>query len=63
MEVTCSKEIETYIKNTVSKVQNEFESDIFGFGSAFHRKYPKEWHKVKHNWNDIFFKGGFSGES
>ncbi|NMA85929.1 MAG: Ger(x)C family spore germination protein [Tissierellia bacterium] len=59
MEVTCSKEIETYIKNTVSKVQNEFESDIFGFGSAFHRKYPKEWHKVKHNWNDIFSKADF----
>lgn len=36
------------------KAQNEFRVDIFGFGDIFHRKYPEEWAKIKHNWNEIF---------
>lgn len=30
------------------------KADIFGFGEAVHRSYPKEWRKLKENWNDIF---------
>lgn len=62
VEEACSKEIKKRIEDTILKVQREFESDIFGFGSAFHRKYPKEWHKVKDNWNDIFSKSDFQVE-
>ncbi|CAN7243419.1 Ger(x)C family spore germination protein [Paenibacillus sp. LjRoot153] len=29
-------------------------SDIFGFGEAFHRKYPRQWAQWKANWNQKF---------
>lgn len=54
MEKACSEEIKKELSSTILKVQKEFKSDIFGFGSVFHRKYPKEWAKIKDNWNDIF---------
>jgi spore germination protein KC len=39
---------------TVKKVQGDLKTDILGFGSAFERKYPKEWEKVKDDWEKIF---------
>ncbi len=48
--------IENEIKMAVDKVQKEFNSDIFGFGSVFNKKYPKEWNKIKDNWESIFPK-------
>lgn len=48
--------IEKEIKMAVDKVQKEFKSDIFGFGSAFNRKYPKEWKKIKDDWENLFPK-------
>lgn len=48
--------IEKEIKMAVDKVQKEFKSDIFGFGSAFNKKYPKEWKKIKDDWEDLFPK-------
>jgi spore germination protein KC len=35
------------------KVQ-EMGIDVFGFANAFHRKYPKEWAKVKDHWKEKF---------
>lgn len=29
-------------------------SDIFGFGEAFHRSFPREWHSLKKEWPDKF---------
>jgi spore germination protein KC len=29
-------------------------ADIFGFGTAVHRKYPKEWKNMKEQWNTLF---------
>lgn len=48
--------IENEIKLAVDKVQKEFSSDIFGFGSALNKKYPEEWDKIKDNWESIFPK-------
>ena len=28
--------------------------DILGFAEEFHRKYPREWKKVKKDWDEIF---------
>ncbi|MCW1941529.1 Ger(x)C family spore germination C-terminal domain-containing protein [Bacillus anthracis] len=30
--------------------------DAFVFADAFHRKYPKEWNKVKDHWDKFFPK-------
>lgn len=54
LEDACSYAIEKGVRSTFMKAQNEFRVDIFGFGDIFHRKYPEEWAKIKHNWNEIF---------
>lgn len=41
-------------EEALKKTQNELETDIFGFGEAIHRKYPKLWDKLKDNWNNEF---------
>lgn len=46
--------IEMEIKMAVDKAQKEFRSDILGFGSAFSKKYPKEWNEIKGKWESIF---------
>ncbi|MFC0270549.1 Ger(x)C family spore germination protein [Metabacillus herbersteinensis] len=53
------KKLETEIKKRVQlaldNAQKEFESDIFGFGEAVYKKYPKEWNtKYKKNWDQEF---------
>ncbi|WP_314587623.1 Ger(x)C family spore germination protein [Paenibacillus terrigena] len=30
--------------------------DVFGFADAVHRKYPREWRRVKNNWDETFSK-------
>ncbi|MER1990026.1 MAG: Ger(x)C family spore germination protein [Solibacillus isronensis] len=52
------KEYETALKErvteTVEKLQQEFDADVADFGRRFHQKYPKEWSKVKDNWDEKF---------
>ncbi|MBD1382509.1 Ger(x)C family spore germination protein [Metabacillus arenae] len=53
------KELETEIKDriqlTLGKAQKEYETDIFGFGEAVYKKYPKEWNeKYKKEWDQEF---------
>lgn len=42
------------VKLTLEKVQKEMGADVFGFGEAFHRKYPDQWGKVKGQWTEKF---------
>lgn len=46
--------IEKLIQSTIKASQDDFESDILGIGSAFHRDEPKYWKSVKKNWNENF---------
>lgn len=53
------KEINNQIKNRVQMVvdkgQEEYNSDIFGFGHLVYQKYPKEWNaNYKNNWDQKF---------
>ena len=52
--------LETYIHQEVlsliTKVQQEFKSDIFGFGATIHRKHPKIWRELESNWGEEFSK-------
>lgn len=51
------KEIRTRIQLVVNSAQKEFQSDIFGFGQAVYRKYPRAWNTVyKKNWDQDFPK-------
>lgn len=62
IEEACSKTIEENIKAAVKKVQKEHGIDIFGFGIVFHRKYPKQWKKIKENWDEAFVNADFQIE-
>lgn len=54
MERRMATVIRNEIRSTLTISQQDFQSDIFGFGAAFHRDYPQEWQAMKYNWNDIF---------
>ncbi|WHY65925.1 Ger(x)C family spore germination protein [Neobacillus sp. SuZ13] len=55
IQKNIEKEIKDRIQLVVNKAQKEFQSDIFGFGQAVYREYPKAWNTFyKKNWNHEF---------
>lgn len=53
IEKDLEKEIKQRINLSVIQVKKGMNADAFGFAEAFHRKYPKEWQKVKDHWDEI----------
>lgn len=54
LEKFYEKKVEGIIHQTIEAMQNEYESDIFGFGEAISRSNPKEWKKMKEHWDQKF---------
>jgi spore germination protein KC len=54
LESAMAEEIKERAAVALEKAQWEYGADIFGFGDAFHRKYKKEWRKLKDRWDDEF---------
>jgi len=54
IEKEVEKEVKKEIKMAVQHAQ-KIKSDIFGFGEAVHVSDPKEWKRLKHDWNDVHF--------
>ncbi|USK60964.1 Ger(x)C family spore germination protein [Peribacillus asahii] len=54
LEKQLAKQIEERLNRTVQKVQKEQKADVFGFGEAFERKYPKKWREAKDKWDEIY---------
>ena len=55
IQKNIEKEIKDRIQIVVNKAQKDFQSDIFGFGQAVYREYPKAWNTFyKKNWNHEF---------
>ncbi|MDR6549238.1 Ger(x)C family spore germination protein [Paenibacillus qinlingensis] len=54
IESAMNEDIEDRVRIALNKVQKELQADIFDFGGAFHRAYPKEWEQQKSHWEDIF---------
>lgn len=49
------KEIKNRIQKALDKAKDDLESDIFGFGEAVYKKYPKQWNeKYKKSWEKDF---------
>lgn len=42
------------IRKHLRNVQQKYGADVFGFGEALHRKYPKTWKKYRENWGESF---------
>jgi spore germination protein KC len=54
LEKLYEEEVEKDIIHTIKVVQDEFGSDIFGFGANIHQNNPTEWNKIKNNWDAGF---------
>jgi len=54
LEEALEEEIKKEIMMALKKTQQEYSSDIFGFGVEVHKYHPQYWKKVKKNWDDIF---------
>ncbi|WP_438431928.1 Ger(x)C family spore germination protein [Gorillibacterium sp. sgz500922] len=42
------------LENTMSNLQKKYHVDALQMAQMFHRKYPKEWEKVKNRWDEKF---------
>ncbi|WNC12192.1 Ger(x)C family spore germination protein [Brevibacillus brevis] len=56
IQMALQDDIETRLKLTLQQVQHGLKADIFGFATQFHRKYPKEFARVKDRWEEVFPK-------
>ena len=54
LEVLQAGAIMDEIESALTKAQQEYGVDVFGFGEAMHRKYPREWQEMKKNWPELF---------
>ena len=54
LEKIYEKELQDNIKKSITTLQTNYKTDIFGFGEVIHRSNPKEWNKIKNNWEDKF---------
>lgn len=54
LEKIYEKEATRIINETIDVLQEEYQSDIFGFGEAIHRSNPEEWNNIKENWDEEF---------
>lgn len=56
IEKTTAEYILKRCEAVLHKTQGEYGTDVIGFGEAFHRKYKKEWKRLKDHWNEVFAK-------
>jgi len=54
LEHALEQEIKGEIGSVFKLAQQEFSSDIFGFGTQVHKYHLQYWKKVKDNWDDVF---------
>lgn len=50
----AEEKVKLMCEEAINKTQKDLKTDIFGFGEVIHRKYPKDWRKIKDNWNNEF---------
>lgn len=56
IEEKFSKEIKSEMETSAEKLQKEYESDVFGFGTLLHKKQPELWKKIgSDNWDEKYF--------
>lgn len=55
IERSAEKVIEEEVRRALDKLQQDYRSDILGFGMLLHRKYPKLWKEIgDENWDEVF---------
>ena len=56
VESELDKEAQKQVQQMITKVQQEYKADIFGFGERIHRQYPYQWKVLKKRWETEFPK-------
>lgn len=54
LEQNVTDQLRSNIVNLVKKVQNDYDSDIFGFGETIRKELPNEWRKMSKDWDNLF---------
>lgn len=54
IEKAYEKNVEQQINHGIRHMQHD-QCDVFGFGEMIYRQYPKEWHSLRHHWNEKGF--------
>jgi spore germination protein KC len=55
LQSEIEKEVKDRIQSVLDKAKDDLGTDIFGFGEAVYKKYPKQWNdKYKKDWNERF---------
>lgn len=54
VESSARKELEGGVKKLVANVQEQYDSDIFGFGNKLHQEDPSYWRKAEPDWDAQF---------
>lgn len=54
LEKKIEQTIKSEVVHAVEKAKKE-KTDIFGFGNAVYRSYPREWKKMKRAWDESIF--------
>jgi len=54
IENLYEKNIKNKVETVIKKVQEDYQSDIFGFGEVIHRANPKAWKQLETNWDQEF---------
>jgi len=56
IEKAFAEDLRARARLALREVQHRLKADIFGFATEFHRRYPREWAKVKEHWDEKFPK-------
>ncbi|BAQ09604.1 hypothetical protein OXB_1132 [Bacillus sp. OxB-1] len=54
LEKIYENEMKEIVNETINTMKNQYKVDIFGFGEAIQRSNPKEWEKIKRQWDSEF---------
>lgn len=56
LENQFNEHLKNQITGAITKAQQEFKSDIFGFGDFMHDQNPGDWKELKKDWDESFSK-------
>jgi len=56
VEQKANATLQDQLLGSIQKAQQQFESDIFGFGIYMHSQHPQEWKEIKYKWDNLFVK-------
>lgn len=60
LQFYADKEMKKLMASSLEKLQKDYETDVVDFSDSFRIAYPREYKKMKKNWDDFFSKADVS---